>query len=232
MRTPNYGEIAERFANDVGPHTHEEYLPYGVLGPRRLVTDRPHEMTVLHDDGLYRHLRFKSPDRGAYWFDLITWPGCLTVRGDLGASYTFANRGDMLGFFRGNSHEGSINPGYWAQKLDADTGSVKTYSEERFKQIVTDLLAEFAEEDPMLAQTAKAEILANEDTFHEDGARSVLSEWEQRGVFSGTWEWDLRDFDWSFLWACYAIVWAIAQYDATVHGAAQETVLVGTEASR
>lgn len=217
-------DIAERFAHDIGPHTHEEYLPYGHLGPCQLVTDRPHEMTVLHDDGLYRHLRFKSPDRGSYWFDLITWPGCLTVRGDLDTSYTFACATNMFGFFRGNSHKGSINPYYWAQKLDAGTGSVKTYSEELFKQIVVEQLAEFAERDPMLALTAKAEILADEDIYHEDGARSLLSEWERRGVFSDTWEWDLRDFDWSFLWACHAIVWGIAQYDQA--RASVETVLV------
>lgn len=26
-----------------------------------------HQMTVLHDDGLYRHLRFKAPTTGMYW---------------------------------------------------------------------------------------------------------------------------------------------------------------------
>lgn len=29
-----------------------------------------------------------------------------------------------------------------------------------------------------------------------------------------TWEWDLRDFEWQFLWCCHAIVWAIEQYHA------------------
>jgi hypothetical protein len=200
---------AERFARDTGPHTREELLPYGASGPCRILPVRPHEMTVLHDDGLYRHLRFKSPDQGAYWFDLITWPGCLTVRGDLNTGYTFARVTDMFEFFRGKR----INPHYWAEKLDADMNSVKAYSEDRFKQIVVDLLAEFAEQDPMLAQTAKSEILNDQDTYYEHGARSVLSEWERRGVFSDTWEWDLRDYDWSYLWACHAIVWGIAQYD-------------------
>src|SRR5688500_14967297 len=89
-----------------------------------------HEMTVLHDDGLYRHLRFQSPARGTYWFDLITWPGSLTIRGDLGNAYTFSRELDMFPFFR--SRTGGINPHYWAQKLDNPDGAVR-YDEEIFK---------------------------------------------------------------------------------------------------
>ena len=29
-----------------------------------------------------------------------------------------------------------------------------------------------------------------------------------------TWEWDLREYDWQFLWCCWAIVWGIGQYRA------------------
>jgi hypothetical protein len=32
--------------------------------------------------------------------------------------------------------------------------------------------------------------------------------------FEDTWEWSFKDYDWWFLWACQAIVWGIAQYDA------------------
>jgi hypothetical protein len=201
-------DIAERFARDIGPHVYASGR----------ASSRAHEMTVLHDDGLYRHLRFKSPDHGAYWFDIITWPGCLTIRGDLNTGYTFARMADMFEFFRGKG----INPGYWAEKLDAGINSVKEYSEDRFRQLVVDHLDEFADQDPMLAQTAKAEILANKDIVHSEGARSVLSDWEARGAFSNTWEWDLRDFDWSFLWACHAIVFGIAQYDAVKSVSAAE----------
>jgi hypothetical protein len=42
-----------------------------------------HIKNVLHDDGLYRHLRFARPDRSASWFDIVTWPGSLAVRGDM-----------------------------------------------------------------------------------------------------------------------------------------------------
>ena len=38
-----------------------------------------HGMTVLRDDGLYRHLRFRRPDCSAYWFDLLTAPGIIAA---------------------------------------------------------------------------------------------------------------------------------------------------------
>jgi hypothetical protein len=31
--------------------------------------------------------------------------------------------------------------------------------------------------------------------------------------FTDTWEWDLTDWDWTFLWCLHAIVWGIARYD-------------------
>ena len=55
-------DSAERFAKDIGPHEHDEYLPSGHLGPLHRVTYRAHEMKIRHDDGLYRHLKFRSPD--------------------------------------------------------------------------------------------------------------------------------------------------------------------------
>jgi hypothetical protein len=31
--------------------------------------------------------------------------------------------------------------------------------------------------------------------------------------FADAWEWDLADWDWTFLWCCHAIQWGIGQYD-------------------
>ena len=38
-----------------------------------------HQMEVLRDDGVNRHLRFRNPESNAYWFDIITWPGALLL---------------------------------------------------------------------------------------------------------------------------------------------------------
>ena len=74
-----------------------------------------HQMTVLHDEGLYRHIRFQNPGNSMYWFDLITWPGSLTIKGDMG-TWTFSRLTDMFEFFTGH-----INTSYWAEKLDNGT---------------------------------------------------------------------------------------------------------------
>jgi hypothetical protein len=265
-------DIAQRFARDTGPHTHEELLPYKHIGPCRLITTRPHEITVLHDDGPYRHLRFKSPDQSAYWFDIITWPGCLTVRGDLNSSYTFAATTDMFGFFRGNSHNGSINPDYWTQKLTTPGGrdAITNYDPELFEQQVKGhvVTAIRGGDTPRGLGRAITRMLTEGDIGWEDGARAELERFEHgakvrlsclcrataefdadeyvsgslwrgdhRSIghmtdetrvegwrFHDVWEWSFRDYDWSFLWACQAIVWGIAQYN--VAKASTESVLV------
>src|SRR5690606_16251608 len=66
------------------------------------------EFTVLHDEGLWRHLRYRAPRPGLYWFDIITSPGLLTFNGDTG-TFVFSRLPDMLEFFTGQY----INPGYW-----------------------------------------------------------------------------------------------------------------------
>lgn len=91
-----------------------------------------HQLSILHDDGLYRHLRFKAPDSGFYWFDLITWPGNLTITGDMG-TYTFRRVEDMFTFFTGY-----INTSYWAEKLqNGSVGgrhAVRAHNEDLFKK--------------------------------------------------------------------------------------------------
>lgn len=91
-----------------------------------------HQLTVLHDDGLYRHLSFRALGSSFYWFHLITWPGNLTITGDMG-TWTFRRVEDMFTFFTGY-----INSGYWAEKLqNGDTGgraTAREYDEDLFKK--------------------------------------------------------------------------------------------------
>lgn len=221
-----------------------------------------HRMTVLHDDGLYRHLRFTQmhlcndaewrTTNGFYWFDLITWPGSLTINGDCG-TYTFSRITDMFGFFRSRY---GINPQYWAEKVQGET-RVQSYSEDKFRQQVKQDAANAEEEYPGLSAAIEERfygVLAEWDTTHEDSARRALDEFKyvpegalcpvcsddgERVVlirkpaysdtltcpqgcgtklepfaFTDTWEWDLTDWDWTFLWCCHAIQWGIGQHDA------------------
>jgi hypothetical protein len=115
----NDKEIADRFARDTAKH----------------------ELTILHDDGLYRHLRFMAPRDSSYWFELITTPHSLTFRGD-GESFVFSRLEDMFQFFRRS--DGKINAHYWSEKLTSHRDSVMQYDPEiftsRVKEYVVDAI--------------------------------------------------------------------------------------------
>lgn len=160
----DYPEIAARFASDTASH----------------------EMTVLHDDGLYRHLRFRSPRRSEFWFDLITWPGCLTIRGDYGDAYTFTRELDMFPFFRGRRAT-EINPHYWAQKLDGHRQSATEYSEASFRQVVGELFVDAVRGGYAprgLGKAVRAEIL-DQELHDETEARKLLDSFEFGGGYRG-----------------------------------------------
>lgn len=69
---PTESEVKDRFLRDI----------------------QEHELTVIRDDGVYRHLRFQKPGTSVMYFDLITWPGHLCFTGDMG-SYLFSRVRDM-----------------------------------------------------------------------------------------------------------------------------------------
>lgn len=222
-----------------------------------------HKMTILRDDGLYRHLRFirwvttkdgKQSSTSAYWFDLVTWPGALAINGDMG-SYMFSRTEDMFGFFRPQLGD-NPNPGYWAEKIRAG-GDVRQYSEDRFKRLVVSDAEEGEAEFPGLMEAVQAEILSNGDIHFEQGARQLVEQFKFGDTFKGacrscgaaveglteaaahswasghraqtghlvypgpiegfrfydTWEWDLADWSYRYLWCCHAIQWGIARYD-------------------
>jgi hypothetical protein len=205
-----------------------------------------HQMTVLHDDGLYRHLRFHHPKHSMYWFDLITVPGALIFQGD-GDSFVFRRVEDMFTFFRGPV--GQINPGYWSEKLTSGRNEVIAYQQERLEEYVNDLVGEAIEldaggiegaetdEDRVLTglEDAIRERITDELTGDESLDRNLVEQfryWANPAdefstprktpdfEFHDVWEWDCRDYDWWFLWACHAIVSGIAQYDSRTAGRA------------
>lgn len=206
----NEQEVIERFAADV----------------------KDHRMTVLRDDGLYRHVRFirwAPPREGGdprptsfYWFDLITWPGCLAISGDMGG-FMFARIDDMFDFFRGQR----INPQYWAEKIRAG-GPSREFSEDRFKQVVIEEFTDAvkAGDAPRgLGKALRTEILGDPEIHYEDGARRALAEFEyyrnEKDRYSPKrpdfrfvpdWEWDFSDWSYRYLWCCHAIQWGIRQY--------------------
>lgn len=192
-------------------------MPFSESAKRFAEDTAEHQMTVLHEVGLYRHLRFQGPRTRTYWFELITWPGALTINGDMG-TFTFARNEDMFTFFHTVS---GINAEYWSQKVVADSG-VKEYSEDVFKNIVkervADLVAEMDDatraEKNAFIDAVREDVLNDGDTDHEVGAHAALEAFAYDGfTFDMTSEWDLTDYTEQFLWCCHAICWGIAQYE-------------------
>jgi hypothetical protein len=178
-----------------------------------------HQLEIRHDDGLYRHLRMRSTDHSMYWYDVITWPGSLCVRGDIGDDYVFTRLPDMLQFFR--SRSGTINADYWAEKLPGGRRSVEEYSPDLMRRRIRDRVAEDIRGGAAPTGVGRAvtrDLLADPDLEDEESAFAAVAAWGYQGYWIDAEEWHPRDYSWSYLWACHAIVAAIAAYDQRAAG--------------
>lgn len=201
-----------------------------------------HEMKVLLDSGTHRHLRFKQPASSNMWFDIVTWPGFLAFAGDMG-SFVFSRLPDMFQFFRTDSkNEGlGINLSYWGEKLEAvdrngRESGYRVYSADKLRWHVEDHVKTWVEEcdepydasDEDIAAARKSFEVELRGAIEEDVYRCIDdSEHEARTAvrdfsvtisghkyeFSDTWEWNCDDYTFRFVWCCYALAWAIKQYD-------------------
>lgn len=191
-----------------------------------------HAMTIRHDDDVHRHIAFyNSKHSWCMWFELTTVPGALIFDGDIG-SYVFRRTNDMFKFFRGSAWQGRPNVHYWAEKLTAGRDSVKEFSTAAFEQVVKEQFFEAARYGGVPIGTGRAlreEVLRFADEMNDRDAHDAIERFEYEGfAFSDTWEWDFRDYSTRFLWACEAIVWGIAQYDA--HAALPRPITSATPA--
>lgn len=200
-----------------------------------------HVLHVDRDDGVYRHLRFRRPGTYCFGFDIITYPGHLVMSGDMG-SWVFTRLNDMFDFFREKARGKDpdalhINRSYWAEKLVAiNRGGVKEFSYDTFEQKVRDVVAEWQKEQgeqaesdieggqsnpkPYVVPDDLQDLIDDLLSAGQDGehaAHLALQDFddpEKRIHFTDTWEWDLTEYTFHYVWGCYAIAWAIKQYDA------------------
>lgn len=193
-----------------------------------------HQMHILHDDGVYRHVRYKRPDTSAYYFDLVTWPGHLAITGDMGANL-FGRTEDMFKFFRQAHGCGCINPGYWAEKLktDGERNNINEFDEDAFKRVINKYRLDWmrsmkengdSKEDRRdLWEAVEDNVLC----YLEYGAERVKAaayEFSHRirrdttsyfvYSFEDLFEHSFSKFTFHYIWRCRAIAWAIEQYDA------------------
>lgn len=178
-----------------------------------------HKLTIVHNEGVHRHLTFRRADTINRYFNLTTWPGYLSISGDMGC-YVFARLPDMFEFFREGK---SINPGYWGEKLQAIARheGYREFSLERYREaIVSDFREAYPfgtpgrlaawqhmRDDLLLwnePSTVSEAITAAENYRTEDG----------ESLFTEYWDRTLEDYTTHFIWCCWAVKWGIEQYDA------------------
>lgn len=193
-----------------------------------------HEMTIIRDEGVDRHIKFRRADDSAYWFEILTWPGALCIRGDCG-TYVFSRLTDMFQFFRtdrGNDPKKLyINTGYWCEKLQAVScngygiGTAQEFSGDRFAEHVKrDFESYF--ESRHVDDERKAELWQEiqDDVLDYVGDGYGLGHAGDRlldhvpdafpRLFEDWHEWNCDEYKFHFMWNLYAIAWAIRTYDA------------------
>lgn len=184
-----------------------------------------HGIEVIMDgNDAYRHIRFKRPESGTYWFDLTTWPGHLCISGDMG-TYVFSRVRDMFTFFR---HE-SINPGYWGEKLQAvaTNGGYREFDEKEFRDRVEQYFRDYWEDTDYPDARDECRVEVKESVLdradNEWEAYHAVQDFEFRyGPSERRKFFQFQDFfdgggterySYSFIWVLRAIVWGIHKYD-------------------
>jgi len=190
-----------------------------------------HKMYVMHDDGIYRHLRFRNPDTSIHWFDIVTWPGSLSISGDMGC-YVFSRLDDMFQFFRrdGAGDKLYINIEYWAEKLEAQAygrrgDSVKRWDKGKFERAIRERYAEHVRAEMSRIPTACEELRADIEndllscSDDEHAAMEAAYNFDSHGLrFEDFVEVDFTEWTTHFIWCLYAIAWGIRKYDAAPVG--------------
>lgn len=178
-----------------------------------------HQVTVLHEEGLYRHLRFSNPEpKSHYVFELITWPYNLVVKAGWTFHFDIDATPDMFDLFRRTAFTGEINPGYWAEKVRAGRDEIEGFDDELFEQQVKQHVVQAIRNGDAprgIGAEVTRDIFEWGDISHEAGARQALEDFRYEGwSFGETWEWNFRDFTPGFLHCCHAIRGGIDLYDA------------------
>lgn len=181
-----------------------------------------HTVTVLHEDGLYRHLRFEgskdSPAR-RYPFELITWPYNLVVKAGWTFHFDIDATPDMFNLFRKTAFSGQINPSYWAEKVRAGRDEIEGFDPDLFEQQVKQHVVEAIRNGDAprgIGAEVTRDIFEWGDISHEAGARKELEDFRYEGwSFGETWEWKFSDYTPGFLHCCYAIRCGIDLWDAS-----------------
>jgi hypothetical protein len=207
---------------------------------------KDHQLEIIRDDGVHRHLRFKRPETISYYFDILTWPGKLCISGDCG-TWVFARIHDMFDFFRTDERDFnynrdgglSINPGYWSEKLLAvdrngrhGGDGAMAFSQDLFEKSVKDYVQDATSDwssEHMLEQKEELENAISDDVLNpdtEEDAYRRISDFKhayyddegKRDTFQfyDFFGYNLREYTHHFIWNLFAIAYAIREYDKSL----------------
>lgn len=205
-----------------------------------------HQIKVIRDDGVNRHIRFQQPGTSCYHFDLITWPGSLCYTGDMG-TFVFRRTHDMFEFFGANGRYGKnpetlyINPGYWDEKIIANNihGGHKEFDEDKFRKRINNFRVNWMRQLKEAGSTKEArrelwEAVEDEvlDTINDGKDRAQIAAYDfhhkldgDEFYFQDLFEYNFTRHTFGFIWCCYALAWGIKQYN--LHKSTQATQAVG-----
>lgn len=201
-------------------------LPYAAARRQFASETTEHQMTVIHDDGLYRHLRFAKPGTSIWSFELVTWPGNLAITGDIGNGWSFSREADMIRFFAPSSKV-DINPSYWWEKMPEQLRrAAKVYDDEALRVHAHETIGEWEidHEDDAVCEAERARAIAafDEDWTWTTADYAHQAEYVRDFIFTDvtgathqfydTWEWETEGWDHHFLLACFAIAYGVHEY--------------------
>lgn len=203
-------------------------MTYDCTEERFLSDVEEHEISIIRDDGVNRHVRFQRPGSWSYKFDLITWPGHLCITGDCG-TYVFSRINDMFEFFRTeqsyrDAHPENklfINTGYWGEKLLSicRQGGYQEFDEEEFdEEAFRERIAVYTSDNDSLPEGLQEEIDAwvlSEIDNGGEAAYAAAYNFEYEGFqfvdfFDGG---GTEKYTFHYVWCLYAIAWGIQKYD-------------------
>jgi hypothetical protein len=186
-------------------------------------------MTVLLDQGLYRHLRFQKPGTGVYAFDIVTWPGYLAISGDMGSA-VFTRLPDMFEFF--GIEKGAVNVDYWTEKLVANdrNGGSTRFSRDLLRALCKRLHDEYvADAEPGYVQSDGGMLWSDIEEEVVDPSESTDDALRRMREFTptpgstfegfeftdvGEYADRIEGWDVHHLWRLHAIAHAVATYTA------------------
>lgn len=183
-------------------------MSHYVCTKERFLEDvKNHKIQIKKDEGLYRHVVFS---KGSFdqRFEIMTWDMNLVICGDMGA-YHFSRINDMFKFFGSiDSKKGiEINPSYWSEKLQ-NKGEVKEFSSEKVAERIDNYIKQYEHDVSCIEEEIKEMKEANS----LEGVYSIMNSIDNCSVFDD-FELDCTDYQFRYIWCCYAIVWGISKYN-------------------